>query len=144
MTCNCCDCEQIPEAVLDKNSPSWNQGRAWIDGARKDVVEEYAKQSEEDLKSFLRCRAEEMVSGGLLFILMAGRSDSEHPENQLGDPDSRAKHPFTNAMDQAWNDLVKENLINEETRDASVAGRKLEGCSSSARRLRLNPSNSVE
>eukprot|EP00253_Pinus_taeda_P028023 PITA_28023 len=108
---------RIPEAVLDKSSPAWNQGRAWIDGARKEVVEAYAKQSEEDLKSFLRCRAEEMVPGGLLFILMAGRSD-EHPQNQLGDPYSRAKHPFTQAMDQAWNDLVKENLIDEETRDA--------------------------
>lgn len=109
---------RIPEAVLDKNSHAWNQGRAWIDGARNEVVEAYAKQSEEDLKAFLRCRAEEMVSGGLLFILMAGRSDSEHPENQLGDPDTKAKHPFTNVMDQAWNDLVKENLIDEETRDA--------------------------
>nr|QRX38987.1 gibberellic acid methyltransferase [Ginkgo biloba] len=109
---------QIPEAVLDKNSPAWNKGRAWIDGARKEVVEAYAKQSEEDLKAFLRCRAEEMVSGGILFLLMAGRPHSGHPENQLGHADSRAKHPFTNSMDQAWDDLVTEGLIDEETRDA--------------------------
>nr|QRX38988.1 gibberellic acid methyltransferase [Ginkgo biloba] len=109
---------KIPVAVVDKNSKAWNQGRAWIDSARKEVVEAYAEQSEQDLKAFLHCRAEEMISGGLLYILMAGRPDAEHPEHQLGDPDSRAKHPFTNSMDEAWDDLVTEGLIDEETRDS--------------------------
>ncbi|XP_077241200.1 gibberellic acid methyltransferase 2-like [Tasmannia lanceolata] len=108
---------KIPEAVLDKRSPAWNKGRAWIDGAKKEVVEAYAKQSEEDLKAFLRCRREEIVEGGMLFILMAGRPGSERPENQLGDPDSRAKHPFTSSMDQAWEDLLNEGLMDEEKRD---------------------------
>lgn len=71
----------------------------------------------EDLEAFLQCRREEIVEGGLLFILMAGRPGSQQPENQLGDPDSRAKHPFTNSMDQAWEDLLQEGLIDEETRD---------------------------
>ncbi|KAF8404003.1 hypothetical protein HHK36_012113 [Tetracentron sinense] len=109
---------QIPEVVLDKRSSAWNKGRAWIDGAKKDVVEAYAKQSEEDLEAFLRCRREEIVQGGMLFILMAGRPCSRRPENQLGDPDSRAKHPFTSSMDQAWEDLLNEGLIHEETRDS--------------------------
>ncbi|XP_077230623.1 gibberellic acid methyltransferase 2-like [Tasmannia lanceolata] len=108
---------KIPEAVLDKRSPAWNKGRAWIDGAKEEVVEAYAKQSEEDLKAFLRCRREEIVEGGMLFILMAGRPGSQRPENQLGDPDSRAKHPFTSSMDQAWEDLLNEALIDEEKRD---------------------------
>nr|QRX38995.1 gibberellic acid methyltransferase [Phoenix dactylifera] len=108
---------QIPDAVLDKQSPSWNEGRAWIDGAKKEVVDAYAKQSEEDLKAFLQCRKEEIAEGGILFILMAGRPDSQQAENQLGDPDSRAKHPFTTSMDQAWEDLLNEGLIDEEARD---------------------------
>ncbi|KAK1317193.1 Gibberellic acid methyltransferase 2 [Acorus calamus] len=107
---------QIPETVLDKDSPAYNKGRAWIEGARKEVLEAYARQSEEDLKAFLQCRMEEMVKGGLLFILMAGRSHPQR-EDQLGDPDTRAKHPFTSSMDQAWQDLLDEGLINEETRD---------------------------
>ncbi|XP_068661025.1 gibberellic acid methyltransferase 2-like [Aristolochia californica] len=109
---------KIPEEVLDKRSPAWNKGRAWIDGAKKEVVEAYARQSEEDLKAFLQCRREEIVEGGVLFILMAGRPGSEKPENQLGDPDSRAKHPFTSYMDQAWQDLINEGLIVEEKMDA--------------------------
>ncbi|XP_068664367.1 gibberellic acid methyltransferase 2-like [Aristolochia californica] len=108
---------KVPEEVLDKRSAAWNKGRAWIDGAKKEVVESYARQSEEDLKAFLRCRREEIVEGGVLFMLMAGRPGSEKPENQLGDPDSRAKHPFTSSMDQAWQDLLNEGLIEEEKRD---------------------------
>ncbi|CAL9110759.1 unnamed protein product [Musa textilis] len=108
---------KIPAVVLDKQSKAWNKGRAWIDGGRKEVVEAYAKQSEEDLEMFLRCRREEMLEGGMLFIVMAGRPQFQEPENQLGDPDSRAKHPFTNSMDQAWEDLLNEGLIDEDTRD---------------------------
>jgi hypothetical protein len=94
--------------VLDNRSPAWNKGRAWIDGAKGEVVEAYAKQSEEDLESFLRCRKEEIVRGGILFMVMGGRPRPEQPENQLGDPDSRAKHPFTTSMDQAWKVLLNE------------------------------------
>lgn len=108
---------QIPETVLDKRSSAWNKGRAWIDGAKKEVVEAYAKQSEEDLEDFLRCRKEEIVEGGMLFMLMGGRPGSQRPDNQLDDSDSRAKHPFTCSMDQAWEDLLNEGLIDEETRD---------------------------
>ncbi|KAJ0975557.1 hypothetical protein J5N97_017522 [Dioscorea zingiberensis] len=108
---------QIPEEVLDKQSPAWNRGRAWIDGAEKAAVDAYSKQSGEDLEAFLRCRKEEIAEGGMLFLLMAGRPGSEQPENQLGDPDSRAKHPFTSSMDQAWEDLLNEGLIDEDTRD---------------------------
>nr|QRX38999.1 gibberellic acid methyltransferase [Quercus robur] len=108
---------QVPDAVLDKRSAAWNKGRAWINGAKKEVVEAYAKQSEEDLENFLRCRKEEIVHGGMLFMLMGGRPGFQHPENQLGDPDSSAKHPFATSMDQAWQDLLKMGLIDEETRD---------------------------
>ncbi|ONK78088.1 uncharacterized protein A4U43_C02F14190 [Asparagus officinalis] len=108
---------RVPEEVLDKKLPAWNNGRAWIDGAKKEVVDAYAKQSSEDLLAFLNCRKKEIVEGGMLFLLMAGRPDSQRPENQLGDPDSRAKHPFTSSMDQAWKDLLDEGLIDEEMRD---------------------------
>ena len=96
--------------MLDKRSPAWNKGKAWIDGAKKEVVEAYAKQSEEDLDNFLRCRKQEIVEGGVLFMLMGGRpaGSLHHPDNQLDDSDSRAKHPFTSSMDQAWEDLLNE------------------------------------
>lgn len=94
--------------MLDKGSKAWNGGRAWIDGANEAVVEAYSRQSEEDLDNFFKCRREEIVEGGILFMLMGGRPNSQEPRNQLGDAESRAKHPFTTSMDQAWQDLLNE------------------------------------
>ncbi|XP_010536804.1 PREDICTED: gibberellic acid methyltransferase 2-like [Tarenaya hassleriana] len=106
---------QIPERVLEKGKRTWNKGRAWIEGAEKEVVDAYAEQSDKDLDEFLRCRKEEMVKGGVLFMLMGARPSGSN--SQLLDDDSRDKHPFTISMDQAWQDLVDEGLIDEETRD---------------------------
>lgn len=99
---------QIPDPVQDMSSPAWNAGRAWIDGAKAEVVEAYVKQSEEDLDNFLRFRKEEIVKGGVLFMLMGGRPDLQGPANQLDDPNMRDKHPFVTPMDQAWQDLVDD------------------------------------
>ncbi|KAH7560363.1 hypothetical protein JRO89_XS10G0005300 [Xanthoceras sorbifolium] len=74
---------KIPDGVLDKRSAAWNKGRAWIEGAKKEVVEAYAKQAERDLEDFLSCRKEEIATGGVLFILMGGRPESQPAENQL-------------------------------------------------------------
>lgn len=97
---------KIPEKVMEKGSKTWNKGMVWIEGAEKEVVEAYAEQSEKDLVEFLKCRKEEIVVGGLLFMLMGGRPVGS--VSQFGDPDSSLKHPFTSLMDQAWQDLVDE------------------------------------
>ncbi|CAH2077884.1 unnamed protein product [Thlaspi arvense] len=106
---------QIPEKVMEKGSKTWNKGTVWIEGAEKEVVEAYAEQSEKDLLEFLKCRKEEIVVGGVLFMLMGGRPSGL--VSQVTDHDSRLKHLFNTLMDQAWQDLVDEGLIDEEKRD---------------------------
>ncbi|KFK34730.1 hypothetical protein AALP_AA5G185300 [Arabis alpina] len=106
---------QIPEKVMEKGSKTWNKGRVWIQGAEKEVVEAYAEQSDKDLDEFLKCRKEEIVEGGVLFMLMGGRPSGL--VSQVTDHDSRHKLLFTTLMDQAWQDLVDEGLIEEEKRD---------------------------
>ncbi|KAL0846227.1 hypothetical protein Bca101_019473 [Brassica carinata] len=96
---------QIPEKVMEKGSRTWNKGRVWIQGAEKEVVEAYAEQSDNDLVEFLKCRKKEIVVGGVLFMLMAGRPSGL--VSQVSD-DSRLKLIFTTLMDQAWQDLVDE------------------------------------
>lgn len=91
---------------MEKGSKTWNKGRVWIEGAEKEIVEAYAEQSDKDLVQFLKCRKEEIVVGGVLFMLMGGRPAGS--VSQSGDPDSSLKHPFTTLMDQAWQDLVDE------------------------------------
>ncbi|CAH2069766.1 unnamed protein product [Thlaspi arvense] len=106
---------QIPEKVLEKRSKTWNKGKTWIEGAEKEVVDAFAEQSDKDLDDFLKCRKEEMIKGGVLFVLMGGRPSGS--SSQFGDQGSRAKHPFTTTMEQAWQDLIDEGLIEEDTRD---------------------------
>lgn len=91
---------------MEKGSRAWNKGRTWIEGAKQEVVDAYAEQSEQDLENFLTCRKEEIVKGGVLFVLMAGRPSGSC--SQFGDHGTRAKHPFTITMEQAWQDLIDE------------------------------------
>lgn len=91
---------------MEKGSKTWNKGRVWIQGAEKEVAEAYAEQSDKDLVEFLKCRKEEIVVGGVLFMLMGGRPSGL--VTQVGDHDSSLKHLFTTLMDQAWQDLVEE------------------------------------
>ncbi|ESQ54638.1 hypothetical protein EUTSA_v10026784mg [Eutrema salsugineum] len=100
---------------MEKGSKTWNKGRVWIQGAEKEVVEAYAEQSDKDLVEFLKCRKEEIVVGGVLFMLMGGRPSGL--VGQVSDHDSRLKHLFTTLMDQAWQDLVDGGLIKKEIRD---------------------------
>lgn len=90
---------------MKKGSERWNKGRAWIQGAQREVVEAYAEQSDKDLVQFLKCRKEEIMVGGMLFMLMTGRPSDL--ESQVSD-ESRLKLIFTTFMDQAWQDLVDE------------------------------------
>nr|QRX39005.1 gibberellic acid methyltransferase [Sisymbrium irio] len=106
---------QIPEKVMEKGSKTWNKGRVWIQGTEGEVVEAYAEQADKDLVQFLQCRKEEIVEGGVLFMLMGGRPSGL--VSQVSDHDSRLKYLFTTLMDQAWQDLVDEGLIEEEKRD---------------------------
>ncbi|KAL2233350.1 UNVERIFIED_CONTAM: Loganic acid O-methyltransferase [Sesamum indicum] len=61
---------EVPKAVLDNTSPAWNQGKIHYAGARREVCEEYVNQFAKDMESFLDSRAEELVPGGLMALLV--------------------------------------------------------------------------
>ncbi|CAK9145132.1 LAMT/FAMT [Ilex paraguariensis] len=65
-----CWISELPEEILDSNSPAWNKGRIHYTGARKEVSEAYALQYAKDLEAFLHARAEELVGGGLMALLV--------------------------------------------------------------------------
>ncbi|KAJ7521796.1 hypothetical protein O6H91_19G068300 [Diphasiastrum complanatum] len=115
---------KVPEAVEDPNSPAWNKEIVSVDHAPLPVVEAFIEQAKEDLQAFLKSRAEEMVPGGLIFLLFLGREDHDHPEIQWPSKESDPSDPsdphylFTTEFLNSWNDLVSEGLIAAETRDA--------------------------
>ncbi|KAL0430207.1 UNVERIFIED_CONTAM: Loganic acid O-methyltransferase [Sesamum radiatum] len=61
---------QVPKAVTDPNSPAWNKGEVHYVGARQEVYDAYSNQFAKDMESFLEARAQELVSGGLMALLV--------------------------------------------------------------------------
>ncbi|KAL0423960.1 UNVERIFIED_CONTAM: Loganic acid O-methyltransferase [Sesamum radiatum] len=63
---------QVPTAVADPNSPAWNKGRVLYLGARQEVVDAYSSQHAKNTETFLEARAQELVSGGLMVLVLPG------------------------------------------------------------------------
>nr|AMJ39531.1 SABATH methyltransferase 7 [Bixa orellana] len=61
---------KIPEEIQDKNSPAWNKGKVHYSSSSKNVEAAYAAQFANDMESFLKARAEEIVHGGFLAVLL--------------------------------------------------------------------------
>uniref|UniRef100_A0A7N0UDZ6 S-adenosylmethionine-dependent methyltransferase n=1 Tax=Kalanchoe fedtschenkoi TaxID=63787 RepID=A0A7N0UDZ6_KALFE len=75
-SCSICWLSGIPKEVADETSPAWNRGSIHYDNvARKRVFEAYVAQFAKDMEVFLRTRAEEVVSGGLMALLVAAVPD---------------------------------------------------------------------
>lgn len=63
---------KLPQELRDERSPAWNKGRIHYTNAPEEVVKAYAGQFDEDMERFLDARAKEMVSGGMLVMIMSG------------------------------------------------------------------------
>lgn len=59
---------KIPKEIKDRDSPVWNKD-IHCTGFSKEVAKLYLDQYKIDVGSFLDARAQELVSGGLLFLL---------------------------------------------------------------------------
>ncbi|BBN15234.1 hypothetical protein MPTK1_6g18160 [Marchantia polymorpha subsp. ruderalis] len=103
---------KVPDAVMDRNSPAFNSNSCWIQDASEEVIAAYKDQSDKDLTDFLRCRAEELQSGGLLFLLFFARQTSHEILNNslFGD--------FWRLLDLTLESLVSERILTEEQRSS--------------------------
>ncbi|KAI3931206.1 hypothetical protein MKW92_036483 [Papaver armeniacum] len=73
---------QVPKEVLDISSPAYNRGRIHYTNARQEVFEAYSAQYAKDIEAFLHARAEEVVCGGLVVLIVPAVPD-ESPPSQL-------------------------------------------------------------
>jgi hypothetical protein len=64
---------KVPKSVVDKSSPAWNKGRIHYSNSEVEVVKAYEAQYAEDMECFLNARAQEVVCGGLIALIIAGR-----------------------------------------------------------------------
>ena len=65
---------KVPIEVTDKTSPAWNSGM--IQYTKKEVFEAYLSQFAQDMESFLHARAQELVGGGLVALIVPGQQDA--------------------------------------------------------------------
>ena len=63
---------KVPKEVVDSSSSAYNKGSIYCTGTEKEVAKAFAVQFENDMETFLNARAEELVSGGLMVLLMGG------------------------------------------------------------------------
>ena len=61
---------------MDEGSPAWNKGRIFYTNALKEVVDEYATQFAKDMESFLFPKAQELVIGGLLEVIIPAAANA--------------------------------------------------------------------
>ncbi|PIA50764.1 hypothetical protein AQUCO_01200183v1 [Aquilegia coerulea] len=59
-----------PNELLDQSSPAWNKGRISYANAPNEVVDAYSNQFAKDMNTFLSSRAEEVVGGGMMALLL--------------------------------------------------------------------------
>ncbi|KAK2978456.1 hypothetical protein RJ640_023714 [Escallonia rubra] len=102
---------QVPEELLDKTSPAWNKGKISYTSSADEVANAYAAQFQKDMKIFLNARAEEIVVGGMIVLIIPGFPDGVH----------RSKLPIGVLYDSLCSslmDMVNAGLINESQVDS--------------------------
>uniref|UniRef100_A0A5B7AEZ5 S-adenosylmethionine-dependent methyltransferase n=1 Tax=Davidia involucrata TaxID=16924 RepID=A0A5B7AEZ5_DAVIN len=102
---------KVPEELLDKNSPAWNKGRIHYRSASNEVANAYAAQFEKDMKVFLDARAEEIVVGGMMVLIIPALPDELH-QSQL------PAGLLFDFLGSSLMDMVNEGLINEAQVDS--------------------------
>eukprot|EP00258_Populus_trichocarpa_P028343 XP_024444362.1 probable S-adenosylmethionine-dependent methyltransferase At5g38780 isoform X3 [Populus trichocarpa] len=66
---------KVPEEVVDTKSPAWNKGSIQCSGTAKEVAKAYSAQFKTDMDNFLNARAQEIIGGGLMVIIICGLPD---------------------------------------------------------------------
>ncbi|XP_010243763.1 PREDICTED: probable S-adenosylmethionine-dependent methyltransferase At5g37990 isoform X2 [Nelumbo nucifera] len=102
---------RVPKEVTDEKSPAWNKGRISYVDAPHQVSEAYTAQFGKDMEKFLVARADEMVSGGLMTLLIAGRPEGIAPADSVA-------IQIVNCLGSVLMDMTKQGLVNEALVDS--------------------------
>ncbi|KAL2531635.1 S-adenosyl-L-methionine-dependent methyltransferase superfamily protein [Abeliophyllum distichum] len=102
---------RIPKEVTETNSSAFNKGRIHYTGAKKEVKEAYSTQYRKDIKSFLSARAQELVPGGVMVLVILGFPGGVLPsESSIG--------IGFNILGSCLEDMVQMGKITEEEVDS--------------------------
>nr|XP_048330666.1 loganic acid O-methyltransferase-like [Ziziphus jujuba var. spinosa] len=102
---------RVPKEVEDKTSPAWNRGSIHYSKASDEVFRAYEAQYVKDMERFLIARAEEIVYGGLLALILPGFPNETHYSEALM---NRKVHLLGSCLVE----MAKKGMISEETVDS--------------------------
>nr|CAC33768.1 S-adenosyl-L-methionine:salicylic acid carboxyl methyltransferase [Marsdenia floribunda] len=87
-----------------------NKGNIYLSSTSPlSVIRAYLKQFQRDFTTFLQCRAEELVPGGVMVLTLMGRKGEDHSGKESG--------YALELLARALNELVSEGQIEEEQLD---------------------------
>ncbi|GMP59387.1 hypothetical protein CsSME_00022678 [Camellia sinensis var. sinensis] len=102
---------KVPEELLDNGSLAWNKGKIHYTIASKEITNVYAAQFAKDMDAFFNARADEIIVGGMMILIMPGLADGVQYSQDPG-------RPFFYAFNQSLLDMVKLGMINEDEVDS--------------------------
>ncbi|KAL0463505.1 UNVERIFIED_CONTAM: Loganic acid O-methyltransferase [Sesamum latifolium] len=103
---------EVPKAVAESGSPAWNKGKILYTRDRKEVCAAYLNQYAKDIEAFLEARAVEMVSGGLMALLIPGVPASWNPDTEYTLPSD------INLLGSCVMDMAKKGRFSEAKVDS--------------------------
>ncbi|KAM5578247.1 loganic acid O-methyltransferase-like [Rosa sericea] len=102
---------RVPKQVLDKNSPAWNKGRIHYLNSTDAVVRAFEAQYAEDMACFLHARAQEIVCGGLMVLIIPGHiQDTNHSQS--------FRNMTYQLLGSCLMDLARKGVVSEEKVDS--------------------------
>ncbi|CAK9215879.1 unnamed protein product [Sphagnum troendelagicum] len=104
--------------IQDKTLGAYNKGQTFINEKNPKAFEACGEDFQTNLQKFFVHGATELVSGGILILIFAGRW-TNLPTTKINDG---SPHPsmdnFINVVEANWEDLISEGLITTELRDS--------------------------
>ncbi|CAN6541613.1 unnamed protein product [Malus baccata var. baccata] len=104
---------RVPKEILDKESPAWNKGKIHYSNSTSpgEVIRAYEAQNADDMECFLSARAQEIVYGGLMMLIIICRPN--------GTPhfDTLATVTYE-TLGSCLVDMTKEGKVSEEKIDS--------------------------
>lgn len=102
---------KVPDELTDLNSPAYNQDRISYFNAPTAVSDAYLGQFTKDLESILSARAQELIHGGLMVLVIPGRASGTARAQYT--PMSHAFMPLESIL----LDLAKEGIVSKDKVD---------------------------
>ncbi|XP_050379099.1 loganic acid O-methyltransferase-like [Argentina anserina] len=100
---------RVPKELVNKNCPAWNKGEIHYSNSTDEVVKAYEAQYAEDMECFLHTRSQEIVSGGLMVLIIPGRPNGTPHSKTL--PNMMLQLLGTSLMEMARKGVVVEDKV---------------------------------